>query len=162
MLILKVLRRLSGAFSIFMYRVLYFRKLQISGKVTARRGLKINIDGHGVLTVGDRVFFNNDVSINCRDEIFIGEGTIFGENVKIYDHDHAFDENGVNPQVFHEAPIYIGNHVWIGSNVTILKGVTIGDYSVVSAGTTVTKNVGSHTLLIQKKLNSYFKIKDSK
>ena len=44
-------------------------------------------------------------------------------------------------------PIIIGNHVWIGMNVTILKGVRIGDGAIVAAGAVVTKDVPENTLV---------------
>lgn len=45
------------------------------------------------------------------------------------------------------APIVIGDHVWIGMNVIVLKGVTIGEGAVVSAGSVVTKDVPPHSLV---------------
>ena len=47
----------------------------------------------------------------------------------------------------HYAPIKIGAHVWIGSNVTILSGVSIGEWSVVAAGAVVTKDVPPMTVV---------------
>lgn len=44
-------------------------------------------------------------------------------------------------------PISIGDHVWIGLNATILKGVTIGEGSVIAAGSVVVKDVPAHTLV---------------
>ena len=45
------------------------------------------------------------------------------------------------------APIVLGNNVWIGSNATILQGVTIGDNAVVAAGAVVTKDVAANTVV---------------
>lgn len=50
--------------------------------------------------------------------------------------------------------IYIDKNVWIGSNVVILKGVTIGADSVVASGCVVTKDIPANTILIQKRLNT--------
>ena len=47
----------------------------------------------------------------------------------------------------HYAPIKIGSHVWIGSNSTVLPGVTIGDWAVVAAGAVVTKDVPAKTVV---------------
>jgi acetyltransferase-like isoleucine patch superfamily enzyme len=44
-------------------------------------------------------------------------------------------------------PIIIGNHVWVGMNATILKGVTIGDGAIIAAGSIVTKDVKANTLV---------------
>ena len=48
---------------------------------------------------------------------------------------------------YKKAPVVIGDNVWIGANVTILPGVTIGDYVVVAAGAVVTKDVPSGVLV---------------
>lgn len=45
----------------------------------------------------------------------------------------------------------IGDHVWIGANVTILKGVTIGENSVIASGSIVTKDVPANTMFLQKR-----------
>ena len=50
-------------------------------------------------------------------------------------------------RVNHYAPIKIGKHVWIGSNATVLQGVTIGDWSVVAAGAVVTMDVPPMTVV---------------
>ena len=58
-------------------------------------------------------------------------------------HDLNPKENRKN----HYAPIKIGAHVWIGSNATVLPGVTIGDYAVVAAGAVVTRDVPAMTVV---------------
>ena len=52
---------------------------------------------------------------------------IFGENVKVYDHNHCYKDRTrlIKEQGYTSAPIHIGEHCWIGSNTIILKGVTI-------------------------------------
>lgn len=50
-------------------------------------------------------------------------------------------------RVNHYAPIKIGKRVWIGSNATVLQGVTIGDWSVVAAGAVVTRDVPPMTVV---------------
>lgn len=49
---------------------------------------------------------------------------------------------------------YSKKNVWIGANVIILKGVTIGENSVVSAGSIITKDVPANTILVQKRTNT--------
>lgn len=48
------------------------------------------IDKKGEVRIGDDVFFNNYCSLNAIDSISIGDGTVFGENVKVYDHNHCY------------------------------------------------------------------------
>ena len=106
----------------------------------------------GGVKISDNVFFNNYCSVCALNEITIGEGTIFGENVKIYDHNHIYSNPDVliKKQGYTSAPIHIGKHCWIGSNVTILKGVTIGDNSVIGAGCVIYKNVPANSIVVNK------------
>lgn len=88
----------------------------------------------------------------AREGISIGNGTIFGENVKVYDHNHCYRDVAVpiKEQGFTSAPITIGSHCWIASNVVILKGMTIGDNCVIGAGCIVYKDVPTGTVLINR------------
>ena len=123
----------------------------VEGTIHARSGFKICLDG-GAIRIKGNVFFNNDVSINSMDEISIGRNCLFGENVKIYDHDHGIEKfTPFANTEFVTKKIEIGNNVWIGSNVVILKGVTIGDGSVIAAGSVVTKDVLDESIYIEKK-----------
>ncbi|WP_447018555.1 acyltransferase [Shewanella algae] len=111
------------------------------GNISSRRNLNIVIC-NGELIFGEDCFFNNDCSINCLDKVTIGKDTIFGENVKIYDHDHVVDDNYlVNKNNFVTAPVSIGENCWIGSNVTILKGVHISDRVIIGANAVVHKSI---------------------
>ena len=106
-----------------------------------RKRVKILADG-GRVVISKGCFFNNDCSINSLCRIDIGENSIFGESVKIYDHDHVISEDGVPDKYkFISAPVMIGANCWIGSNVIILKGVTIADNVVVGAGALVRENI---------------------
>jgi acetyltransferase-like isoleucine patch superfamily enzyme len=76
------------------------------------------------------------------EKITIGENCLFGENVKIYDHNHRFKSTSlIKDQGYTTAPITIGRNVWVGSDVTILKGVTVGDNSVIGAGCVISENI---------------------
>ena len=77
--------------------------------------------------------------------IEIGDGALIGHNVVLatINHDLNPKENRKN----HYAPIKIGAHVWIGSNATVLPGVTIGDWAVVAAGAVVTRDVPAMTVV---------------
>lgn len=110
------------------------------------------IDKTGKVIIGNNVFFNNYCSINANEQITIGDGTLFGENVKVYDHNHCYKDIDVpiKEQGFTTAPISIGKHCWIGSNVVILKGVTIGDNCVIGAGCIIYKDVPANTVVVNK------------
>ncbi len=97
------------------------------------------------ITIGKNVFINSGCHFQDQGGITIGDGSLIGHNVVLatINHDLAPRNNHKN----HYAPITIGNHVWIGSNATILSGVTIGDWSVVAAGAVVTKDVPAYTVV---------------
>jgi acetyltransferase-like isoleucine patch superfamily enzyme len=103
------------------------------------------------LVIDSNVFFNNYCSVNCLEKISIGENTMLGEGVKLYDHNHAFGYKGnnliVSKDQFETAPITIGKNCWIGSNVTILKGVTIGDNVIIGANCLIYKSIGGNTVV---------------
>ncbi len=98
------------------------------------------------LTIGDDVFFNEDCSISCLNSVRIGNHCLFGENVRIYDHNHTFDHEGVHDALVGD-PIVIEDNCWIGTGCIILKGVTIGEGSIIAAGTTVAKSIPPHSLV---------------
>lgn len=121
--------------------------LRINDGLRNKKFLNISVK-HGSLEIGRNCFFNNFCSINCREKISIGDNCLFGENVLIYDHDHAFNDSNklIRKQGFKTKEIKIGNNVWIGSSVVILKGISIGDNSIIAAGSVLTKNVPSNTI----------------
>lgn len=125
----------------------------IVGKhVTFRKGFSMMIGKNGEVNIGNNVFFNNYCSLNAIERIIIGDGTIFGENVKVYDHNHCYQDPNVSikEQGFTSAPVNIGKHCWIASNVVILKGVTIGDNCVIGAGCVIYKDVPEESVMINK------------
>lgn len=96
------------------------------------------------------MYINRNVCIVAKETIRIGNHVSIGPNVCIYDHDHSRkSETG-----FITAPIVIGNNVWIGSNCTILKGVTIGDNSIIAAGSEITHDVPSNSVIYQKRTDT--------
>lgn len=77
--------------------------------------------------------------LNCiKDEVEI-DGAFIGHNVVLATINHDLNPKNNRKNIY--VPIVIGNHVWIGSNATILQGVTIGEWAVVAAGAVVTKDV---------------------
>lgn len=97
------------------------------------------------ITVGKHVFINMGCKFQDQGGIFIGDGTLIGHNVVLATLNHAMDPRQRSSMI--PAPIHIGKHVWIGSNATILPGVTIGDGAIVAAGSVVTKDVPDNTLV---------------
>ena len=97
------------------------------------------------ITIGKDVFINSGCHFQDQGGIEIGDGALIGHNVVLatINHDLNPKENRKN----HYAAIKIGAHVWIGSNATVLPGVTIGDYAVVAAGAVVTRDVPAMTVV---------------
>lgn len=100
----------------------------------------IKLGEQGKLEIGNKCFMNHNVSITCNDSILIGDDCNIANNVVIVDHDHKIGNNGVESGLVGE-PVKIGNNVWIGANATILKGVNIGDNSIIAAGAVVNDDV---------------------
>lgn len=97
------------------------------------------------ITIGKNVFFNSGCRFQDQGGIFIGDGVLIGHNVVIATINHGLDPKEERKN--HYAPVTIGNHVWIGSNATILPGVTIGKWAVVAAGAVVARDVEPYTVV---------------
>lgn len=89
--------------------------------------------------IGKKVFINSGCKFQDQGGIFIGDGVLIGHNVVIATLNH--DLHPEKRQGMHPKPVKIGRNVWIGSNSTILPGVTVGDNAVIGAGSVVTRDV---------------------
>lgn len=107
------------------------------------------VDG-ATLKLGNRVFFNDHCTIRCHQKIEIGKDTMFGDGVRIFDHNHKYSNYHVEKIDFTSEPITIGKNCWIGANVVILKGVTIGDNVIVGAGSLIYKDIPSNSIVTTK------------
>ncbi|WDF47305.1 acyltransferase [Chryseobacterium sp. KACC 21268] len=115
--------------------------LMIGDGVSFRNYCNFVLAKNAKVILENNVFMNNYCSINAIEKIEIGENTLFGEGVKLYDHNHEYSQNKVEHRKFTTAPIKIGKDCWLGSNVTVLKGVTIGDNCIIGAGCLIYKDV---------------------
>ncbi|MDP3830862.1 MAG: acyltransferase [Ignavibacteriaceae bacterium] len=104
----------------------------------------IYVGNEAELCIGDFSGFSA-VSIFCVNSIRIGKHLTCGGNVSIWDTDFhplgVMDRRNNNTEKIQSKPIEIGNDVFIGGNSIILKGVTIGDGSIIAAGSVVTKSI---------------------
>lgn len=106
-------------------------------------GSTITVQEGAVLTLGTG-YANYRCNIQCFNSISIGSDVCISEGVTIRDSDnHYIFRDGYEMSL----PISIGNHVWIGINATILKGVTIGDGAIIAAGAVVTQDVPENALV---------------
>ena len=120
--------------------------LFVNGEFKMMYGSTIQIFDNGKLTLG-RSYINSDTLIACRKNIVIGDGVMIARGVKIYDTDYHNILDAQNNILNPDADVIINNHVWIGVNAIILKGVTIGEGSIVAAGSVVTRDVPSRCMV---------------
>jgi len=125
-------------------------EVNIGNEVEIRNYFNLVIKSNSKIEIENNVFINNNCSINCLSSIFIGENTLLGENVKIYDHNHKYEAHKIFHKDFTTSPISIGKNCWLGSNVTILKGVKIGNNVIIGAGCIIYKNVPDNSIIINK------------
>lgn len=97
------------------------------------------------LRFGERVFLNSGCRFQDQGGIDIGEGALIGHNAVITTLNHELDP--ARRADMHPAPVRIGRDSWLGANVTILPGVTVGDGAVIGAGSVVTKDVPARTVV---------------
>ena len=114
-----------------------------------RKNVSLRIDFDGQLFLGEKVFINDNCTINCVNKISIGKHTKIAPNVCINDHDHNY--KNVSNQHLVKGEVVIGENVWIGSNVVILRNTHIGNNAVIAAGSVVKGNVPANTLFLNKK-----------
>jgi acetyltransferase-like isoleucine patch superfamily enzyme len=124
-------------------------RIQIGSNVEFRNFCQLRSGMDGELLIGNRVFFNNNCSINSMHLVSIGDDCQFGEGVKFYDHNHEFrlSDKLINEQGYIFGEIKIGKNCWFGSNVIILKNVEIGDNVVVGAGCVIHKSIPSNSVV---------------
>lgn len=109
-------------------------------------GIILDVNG-GRLEFGCNFSANRNCFISCSKEIKFKDDIMAGWNVTVRDSDgHIVVQNQIIKD--HQRPVMIGDHVWLCSYCTVLKGVTIGDGSVVGYGALVTKDFANSNLLI--------------
>jgi acetyltransferase-like isoleucine patch superfamily enzyme/coenzyme F420-reducing hydrogenase beta subunit len=118
-------------------------KMMVNGSYLICAGSYIRVVKNGELILNSG-FINEDVQITCASKITIGSGCVIARDVVIRDYDgHTIQL----PNYEIAKPIEIGNHVWIGNRAMILKGVKIGNGSIIAAGAVVTKDVPAKTVV---------------
>ena len=108
-------------------------------------GSTIEILHHAIL---DSQFFtmNSNSTLIAAKKIRLGLDVMIGRGVIIYDSDHHTIRNIQGEVINSDAPIFVGDHVWLATNTTVLKGSTIGSGSIVAANSVVRGAVPSGSL----------------
>jgi acetyltransferase-like isoleucine patch superfamily enzyme len=99
----------------------------------------------GAIRLGRQVWINDGSNLYALTSIVIGDHTMIGDQVTIYDascHHVSPDRPPV------AQPVSIGRNVWIGSRAMILPGVVIGDHAVIGAGAIVTKSIPARSIAV--------------
>lgn len=118
------------------------------------RPVRLDVGKDALLTIGANAYLNEGVHIVCNVGVSIGDRCLIASDVVILDDDghpvdwqkrHDFWPDGPESRI--GAPIVIEENVWIGTRAMILKGVTIGEGSVVAAGSVVTRSVPPATVV---------------
>lgn len=131
----KVLSGLGMFLKKVYYKLKYGNRLKIGKGVHFRKGFLINISKNGKVEIGDGTFFNNYCAIHCHNKIRIGKDNLFGENVRIYDHNHVFNDKKVDIKTtYKDGEVTIGNRNWLGSNVLVLSRAHLGNNNVIGGG----------------------------
>lgn len=150
---MKILFKIQRKIYILIKKVLwllrYGSRFKYGQHFNFRNNTTILIEEGGYIELGSNCFLNNGTSITSMIGIVIGNNCIFGENVKIYDHNHVFKDinKPIREQGFSLKPISIGNNCWIGSNAVILRGVNIGDNCVIGAGCVISEDIPINSIV---------------
>ena len=112
-------------------------KIYFGKDVFLFENIKFYLDSeHAIISIGSGTRIGRRSQIMCKEAVIIGKSCAISWDVTIIDSDyHSID--GIEQR----SRIEIGDHVWIGMNAKILKGVKIGDGAVIAAGSVVTKDV---------------------
>ncbi|MEQ8972139.1 MAG: acyltransferase [Coleofasciculus sp. C1-SOL-03] len=130
-----------------------FEDIEIESDCALDRGVVLLCSGeplpHPKIHIRANTYINRNTFIDAIESLTIGKNCAIGPGCYITDHDHGQDLT-LPPlkQPMIAKPTQIGNRVWIGANVTILKGVTIGDRTIVGAGSVVTRELPSDAIAV--------------
>jgi len=165
---MKKMRLVVLLFHCVRYKLLFGRKLQLGAVNSIRGKFRIEIFDEGKvsigkflmscgpmyikcterveITMGGKCFFNYNCSIICAEKVIIGNHCMFANNLAMIDHNHVIKNGAVSGELKTE-PVAIDDNVWVGENVTILKGVHIGEAATIAASAVVTKDVLAHDIV---------------
>jgi len=162
---MKACRKLRDAVKVGAGSKISHRRITVKRGCTVSIGAQSLVEGsiifdreNATVSIGDRTYIGNSMLV-CSNSIIFGDDILMAWGCTIVDHNsHSihWEErkndvvNWINGRKEWEnigyAPVVIGNKVWVGFNVIILKGVTIGEGAVIAAGSVVTKDVPPYTV----------------
>ena len=125
--------------------------ISIAENVMINESNYLTIKNKSHFSIGKNTYITR-ATISCLGKIEIGENCILGEGMKLFDHNHQYtkDPFSVSKTEFNVGFIKMGNNVWTGANVVILKDVTIGDNVIIGAGCVIHKDVPANSIIVNK------------
>lgn len=171
---MRYFRFVIGAIRMLFYSIVSFYRIKFKFPVKLEDGAKFSLRKNGKINMGKHVSISHNARLSvtenaylsignysgigdnnvivARERISIGNNVMIGPNVCIYDHDHVFKKDGIMRDLGYEtAPVIIEDNVWLAAGVIVLKGVTIGEGSVVAAGTLVNKDIPRNSVVYNKR-----------
>ena len=156
-------KRFAAFWRAALYRIAY-PGLTLGPGVVLKSGVRIAVTDGGTLDIGARTiiepetliivkggsmrigpdgFIGQCCVIACGEMIVIGRDALIAEHVTIRDQDHRTADHGspYRRQGMVTEPVRLGDNVWLGAKVTVVKGVSIGDGAVIGAGAVVTRSL---------------------
>jgi len=136
-------------------------RAQISIGAGLTTGVNVRLDAFGqpnatpVLQIGRNVQLNDSVHIGAIERVVIGDNSLIASRVFISDHNHGNYQQpnaGSGPQIapvdrpLSSRPVNIGCNVWLGEQVCILPGVTVGDGAIIGANSVVTRDIPPNSI----------------
>ena len=106
-----------------------------------------NWGGHHV-HLGKNVYINAGLKLVDDTHIYIGDCTMLGPNVVLATAGHPIDPQLREKALQYNLPVRIGRNCWLGAGVIVMPGVTIGDNSVIGAGSVVTKDIPENVVAV--------------
>ena len=103
------------------------------------------------ISIGNNVIIGDYNRFACKDTITIEDNVLFAAYVHITDHSHEYRDPSISIMeqgVFEKGPVKIGKGSWIGLRCSILSGVSIGEHSVIGAGSIVTRDIPSYSIAV--------------
>lgn len=98
--------------------------------------------------IGDNFYANHNLVILDEAPVIFGDNVFIAPNCGFYTAAHPIDAAERNRGLEYARPITVGNDVWIGADVCVLPGVTIGDDCVIGAGSVVVKDIPPHSVAV--------------
>jgi acetyltransferase-like isoleucine patch superfamily enzyme len=135
--------------------------IQLGDYVVCRGILRSEPFHPGQILIGDYVYIGDDCIISCAEKIEIGAFSLLAHGVQVFDNDsHPVSSvlrerdyqivlgllAGERTDIARDA-VKIGQRVWVGSNAILMKGISVGDGSIIAAGSVVTSDVPTYTIV---------------